>query len=263
METIIEVLNKNKNNINIDYWITQWEYMQNAYIPYRMERFTFVINLTKYLFRNQGNVKILDIGCGPLSFSGKFLDHWNTIRITGIDYHPLLYWLGFQKYRNYKNIDIELIDIRYSENFDKIKDKNFDLVISSTALHWLSANNLTKVIKKSFVLLKENGFFINVDHIKNENNDIQTFVENERKKHAEQEFQNKHIKNWNAYFDDFYKENNLTEWKNKINKIIGECEGVEQGLTFNEFTVIMGKAGFKEIDCVWQYLNDRIIIGRK
>lgn len=263
MERIIEVLNKNIDNINIDYWITHWEYMQNAYIPYRNERFEFIVHLTKHLFKNQDNIKILDIGCGPLSFSSKFLNHWKTVRIIGIDYHPILYWLGLQRYRNYQNIDIELIDMRYSDNFEKIKDKNFDLVISSTALHWLSINNLTRVIKKSFVLLKKSGFFINVDHIKNENNDIQLFVDNERNKQAEKEFKNRNIKNWKNYFDDFYIENNLIEWKDKINKIIGEWEGVEEGLTFNEFKTIMGNAGFKKIDCVWQYLNDRIIIGKK
>jgi ubiquinone/menaquinone biosynthesis C-methylase UbiE len=261
MIDIVETLNKNIKKLNLDYWFAQWEYMQNAYLPYRNERFEFIVNLSKHLFKNQNDLKILDIGCGLLSFSIKFLNYWKNIKIIGIDYHPILYYLAKQKYNN-KNIELILFDIR-NDDYNKINDNNFDLIISSTALHWLSKSNLTKVIEKSYNLLKENGYFINIDHMKNESDDIQQYVDNERNKIVEKELKNENIKNWNNYFNDFYTENNILNLKDKIDNKFGDWEGIEVGLTFNEFKNIMEKIGYKSIDSIWQYLNDRIIIGKK
>ncbi|MBN2547099.1 MAG: class I SAM-dependent methyltransferase [Spirochaetes bacterium] len=263
MNEIVKYLDENKSSIDIDYWLAQWESMQDAYVPYRNERFDFINDLVKYLFTDRADIRILDIGCGTLSFSSKFLNYSENIKIVGVDYHPLLYWLSCQKYMDNEIVELMLLDIRKDHEWEKINEKNFDLIVSSTALHWLGKNNLVKVLNKSFSLLSAGGYFINIDHMRNGNNDIQNFVENERKKIYEKEFKDNNIKNWDRYFNDFSALINKPDLQDEINRKFGKWEGIEEGLTFKEYREIMEKIGFNDIDTIWQYLNDRIIIAKK
>lgn len=263
MEEIIKIIDKSKENIDVDLWIERWDRMQDAYVPFRQDRFKLISRLVKSLKNSPDKLKIFDIGCGPLSFSSAFLDSGADVEIVGVDYNPILFWLAKEKYKGLRNVKLYFFDIRDKKKLDSVRERDFDFAISSTSLHWLSEKSLKQLLDYLFLNMIPGGYFINIDHMANEDADIQKFVDDERYKLGKEYFDNKKALNWGGFFDEFGKQAGCPDIQKLINQKWGIWEAIEQGLTFNRFKSLLESSGFLKTDIFWQFLNDRIIIAKK
>jgi SAM-dependent methyltransferase len=151
------------------HWFNHWEAMQNAYLPQRQHRFDLMFRLPD--FPRDADVRILDLGCGPGSVTFCALRHYPNARIVAVDADPVLLSMGreshnqqISKSQNQQSVDFVLADLRddaWWADYDSV----FDLVVSATALHWLTEANLAQVYRRVYRALKPGGWFFNADHI--------------------------------------------------------------------------------------------------
>ncbi len=81
---------------------------------------------------------ILELGCGSGQVF-KYID-WQVLKYTAVDFAPSMCQLHPRK----DNIEIKCFDFDSDEFFSFLKDKKFDIVLSSSALQW--SKNLDKLI---------------------------------------------------------------------------------------------------------------------
>jgi SAM-dependent methyltransferase len=155
-------------------WFERWEVMQSAYLPQRQRRFDLMFRLPD--FPRDGDVRILDLGCGPGSVTFSALWHYPNARIVAVDADPVLLMMGkglsadladfliSQSVSSVQSVDFILADLRDGDWWAGY-DGTFDLVVSATALHWLTEAHLAEVYRRVYHALKPGGWFFNADHI--------------------------------------------------------------------------------------------------
>ncbi|MDW7669572.1 MAG: class I SAM-dependent methyltransferase, partial [Bacillota bacterium] len=94
------------------------------------------------------NLKVLDLGCGPGQLINILEKKYNKFKITGIDFSEEM--LRISKLRNPKTKHIQL----NAENLDKLKDK-YNIIICTHSLPYYK--NLDKITLELFRLLSDNG----------------------------------------------------------------------------------------------------------
>ncbi len=83
--------------------------------------------------------RVLELGCG----SGQVFNHinWEIEFYKAIDFSASMCEL----HPKAKNIEVKCFDFDTQEFLDEIKDNNYDIVLSSSALQW--SKDLSKIIK--------------------------------------------------------------------------------------------------------------------
>lgn len=150
------------------HWFDRWEAMQSAYLPQRQHRFDLMFCLPD--FSRDAELRILDLGCGPGSVTFRALRHYPNAHIVAVDADPVSLAMGRGsandelRITNQENIEFVLADLRDGAWWAGY-DGAFDLVVSATALHWLTEAHLAEVYRRVYRALKPGGWFFNADHI--------------------------------------------------------------------------------------------------
>ena len=115
--------------------LKNWDEQQSAYIAHREERYNAALDVLAMLYGEEFHV--VDLACGPGSFSMRLLNRFPAIRVTAIDLDPLLLTLAKEALSEYSDrIQFFSGDIATADCFAAITDKP-QAVVSSTAIHWL------------------------------------------------------------------------------------------------------------------------------
>lgn len=105
--------------------------------------------------------RLVDLGCGPGSLAGRARENWPAADVVGIDFDPVLLELGRRTLaERVRWIDADLRGPGWSV---AIEPGSVDAVLSTTALHWLSPEELCGVADEAGTLLRESGVFITYD----------------------------------------------------------------------------------------------------
>lgn len=155
----------NLSDCHLDWyqWYERWEAMQACYVVRREYRLDLMLQLPE-LPRTR-EVQILDLGCGPGSLAFRAFQHYPNAHVVAVDADPVLLAMG-RGVAGPRTDRIQFLqaDIRRAKWW-MAYDEAFDLVVSATALHWLSAENLKAVYRRIYRVLKPGGWFMNSDHV--------------------------------------------------------------------------------------------------
>ena len=193
----------------MNYWYNQWEKQQNALIEMREERFNVMLKLIE----NQGkaNPNALDLGCGPGSLSKRFLDKFPGGHVTAIDYDPVTLEI-FRNTINNDNITILSRDLRNVEWHTGIKEADYDVIFTTTALHWLPEKYLASVYQKSYRLLRDGGILMNGDHFNSSETDQKiTGLYNKIKEDEHTTSSKSSAMNWDEWWNNLRKTGMMNE----------------------------------------------------
>ncbi len=78
---------------------------------------------------------ILDLGCGDGSLTAKVAER--SARVAGFDASANLIEAGRSTYGSVSNLSWHVLDCRYLEGSEEIKEGEYDKVFSNAALHWI------------------------------------------------------------------------------------------------------------------------------
>ena len=112
-------------------------------------------------FEDSMPIKVLDLGCGTGNITLAVKNRYPHAQITCIDLAERMIELAQFKLSKYDNIEYKVGDLR---NIDFKSD--YDLIISSLALHHLQSNEeKIAAYKKVYGALKKGGAFYNADNV--------------------------------------------------------------------------------------------------
>ena len=146
-------------------WLRRWDAQQTRYIPHREERFTAVVEALAEVVGRPDPV-VLDLGCGPGSLSVRIAERLPGARVIALDADPLLLEIGRRALAQRPQISWVDADLRSPDWTQLLPgDQPLDAAVSSTALHWLQADELSDLYATLGRLLRQGGVFIDADRL--------------------------------------------------------------------------------------------------
>ncbi|MCE5213610.1 MAG: class I SAM-dependent methyltransferase [Methanobacterium sp.] len=188
-------------------------------------------------FEDSKEIKVLDLGSGTGNITIAVKKRYTNAKITCVDLAERMINIAQYKLSKYKDINYHLGDLR------KIQfDSDYDLIISSLALHHLQTDQeKINIYHKIYDSLKEGGAFYNADNILAsskylENVNIKQWKDFMRKNISSEEIEEKWLP---TYYKEDYPAPLITQvdWLREI--------------------------GFKNVDITWKYINGAVFGGIK
>lgn len=152
--------------MELDYgaWTARWEAQQAGYTIDREERFAILFDALEAIV-GAGPMTVLDVGCGPGSLAVRLLDRFPSATVIGVDVDPVLLALGRGAHGGMPGLrfaDADLRDPGWSASLGL--DGPVDAAVSTTALHWLSLDDLARLYRDLAGLVRPGGAFLDADH---------------------------------------------------------------------------------------------------
>jgi SAM-dependent methyltransferase len=149
-------------------WIARWDRQQEVYLPDREDRFTALIDAVA-AGAGRPDPLVLDLGCGPGSLATRLLGRIPAATVIAVDADPVTLSLGRAAYAGVPGLRFLDIDLRASGWEAELgiePGRQLDAVVSTTALHWLTAPELRGLYQVLASLLRPGGLFLDGDHLR-------------------------------------------------------------------------------------------------
>ncbi len=247
-------------SIDLNDVLKKWENQQNALVEKREERFRFIIDVIKNAYN--GDIKILDLGCGPGSLAFRISDSIKNSQITAIDYDPVL--LKIARSQNIRGkIDFIRGNLMERNWLEYIKSKKFNAVVSTTALHWIPEDQLSSLYKYIYDILNKNGIFMDGDHFYSEEDAILNPTFQKMKNSIiKQNIQNTGAMDWNQWWEYIEETGYFRPELEERNRIYGKGDH-DQHISMEKHMKFLKNAGFSYVRTPWRYLDNRVLIASK
>jgi len=144
-------------------WLQRWDRQQERYIPDREERFAVIADVVDAT-AERPNPLVLDLGAGPGSLSLRLLDRIPAAQIMAVDADAALLGLAraaCDDRRSLRIVEHDLRDPGWPAALQLCRPA--DAIVSTTALHWLTEDELAAVYRACFALLRPGGVLVNGD----------------------------------------------------------------------------------------------------
>ena len=240
-------------------WIRRWDRMQDLYIPDRIERFEIIIQL---ISDSQHKVsRVLDVGCGTGSVMLHILKAFPDASVWGIDFDPTLLALAQKRLTKFGDrVKLVEADLRKS-GWPLLVDGPFNAIVSATALHWFSPQQLSRLYMQFALILKPGGIFLNADHAGSPCKQIQKNWQTRRCIHT-RNCKKKGVDDWDSFWNG-YGQILKVDIRKFRRKLMGDWVGSEQGLPLEWHFDKLKTSSFEAIDCFWRQDYDAVYGGIK
>ncbi|NJP34440.1 class I SAM-dependent methyltransferase [Micromonospora thermarum] len=144
-------------------WQESWDRQQEAYLPDREHRFTAMLDAVDAVHDGGGPLRLLDLAGGTGSISERTLRRFPDAQVTLVDLDPAL--LALARASLGDRVTIVTADLGTPRWRDALPHREYDAVLTATALHWLPAERLTALYAELRDLLRPGGLLANADHM--------------------------------------------------------------------------------------------------
>jgi SAM-dependent methyltransferase len=149
-------------------WIARWDRQQEMYLADREDRFTALIDAVEAA-AGRPDPLVLDLGCGPGSLAVRLLTRLPEATVVAVDADPVTLSLGRAAYGDLPGLRFRDVDLRsagWETRLGLEPGRQIDAVVSTTALHWLTAAELGELYRILASLLRPGGLFVDGDHLR-------------------------------------------------------------------------------------------------
>jgi SAM-dependent methyltransferase len=247
-------------------WIARWDRQQEVYLADREERFTALIDAVE-AGTGRPDPLVLDLGCGPGSLSARLLARIPAANVIAVDADPVTLSLGRAAYGDVPGLRFLEIDLRSSGWETELglePGRQVDAVVSTTALHWLSAAELRRLYRVLASLLRPGGLFLDGDHLRLDETETPALARLDRAiEEAEdrRRFPDGHAaraEDWRQWWQAVAAEPALADAAAERDRGTVHHHGPE-GALFAVHTAALRAAGFAEVGTLWQRGSNRLL----
>jgi SAM-dependent methyltransferase len=130
----------------------------------REERFELMFEVVASVL-GEGAITVLDLGCGPGSLGSRLVRRFPEATVIGVDLDPVLLELAGGAWREDPRLRWVNADLGSGGWIGQVPySGGFDAALSTTALHWLTLDQLTRLYADLARLLRPGGVFLDGDH---------------------------------------------------------------------------------------------------
>lgn len=147
-------------------WQTSWDRQQEWYMPDREERFRVMLDMVEALVGPEPVV--LDLACGTGTITDRVLRRFPGARSTGVDLDPALLAIAGGHFAGDDRVELVTADLTDPEWTSALPHRRYDVVLTATALHWLTTEPLRTLYGRIADVVREGGAFLNADHMVDE-----------------------------------------------------------------------------------------------
>jgi SAM-dependent methyltransferase len=248
-------------NLNPDIarrWLDEWNRQQEGYVRFRDCRFEIIADA----LNASGLVApvILDLGCGPGSLGDRLAARLPGAEIVGLDYDPVLLTLARVLHADDPDRSWIELDMRRHDWVDYLEGRQFDAVVSTTALHWLGAPNLMRVYQDLTRVLAPGGVFVNGDICSYDQTQPtlrRMAAASIKANRAAAQTEGAH--DWVGWWNSIAEEPALTAAVAERHRRFSNLPP-KQEMTMEFHLAALRQVGFREVGCIWRYLSDYLAL---
>ncbi|PZF57863.1 SAM-dependent methyltransferase [Curtobacterium sp. MCSS17_008] len=240
--------------------LAAWDAQQAAYITNREARFDVMLDVVDHVVP-QGGV-VLDLASGPGSISQRVVARRPDLTCIALDHDPVLLELGRTALAGQpvEFVDGDLWDPAWT---DLLHGAVPDAVLSSTALHWLPSDVLSRVYNDLGRLLRPGGVVMNADHLRHlDGRTLFAELSARDDERTQRDDRAAGALDWDQWFAEVVA-------VERYGRLAAERErrfehrppNPELSLRFH--VAALEVAGFAEVGPVWQYLDDYVVLARR
>lgn len=244
-------------------WLRRWDAQQTGLIPGREERFTAMLDVLDVLL--PARFVALDLACGPGAISQRLLTRFPEARCVALDVDPALLALGQGALGDYGGrLRWVEADLRHDTWLDQISGLSFDAVLSTTALHWLSDEPLTRVYAQVAGVLRPGGVLLNGDHMRfgGQLPTIERVAATITTRDSAAAVARPGGEDWRMWWAALATEPAMQDLLAERARRFPEAEarGDEHAPTAATHAAALQAAGFREVDAIWQRWESRVLM---
>lgn len=143
-------------------WQESWDRQQEAYLPDREHRFTAMLDAVDAV-TDGAAPQLLDLAGGTGTISLRALARFPSAQVTLVDLDPALMAIASSSLRD--RATVVTADLRRPEWTDTLPCRDYNAVLTATALHWLPGEPLSALYATIREVLRPGGVFVNADHM--------------------------------------------------------------------------------------------------
>ncbi|MEV4481915.1 class I SAM-dependent methyltransferase [Micromonospora coxensis] len=143
-------------------WQESWDRQQEAYLPDREHRFAALLDAAEAAAGDRPP-RLLDLAGGTGSISLRALARRPDAQVTVLDLDPVLLHIAEASLPGHAAV--VTADLSRPEWPDALPHREYDAVLTATALHWLDGPRLAALYREIRQVLKPGGVFVNADHM--------------------------------------------------------------------------------------------------
>lgn len=249
-------------------WLGSWEAQQEGYLPERENRFEAMFEATEHLLGSASEEFVaLDLASGPGSLSRRLLERFPAARCVAVDYDPVLLRLGRGALGDYGGrlrwVEANLRERSWTAKLaQSTQERTFDVVLSTTALHWLPVSELVALYWDIAGLIRTGGAFLNGDHLSFPPYlpTVSRVTQEMRYQRQRVAFANGDAEDWAGWWEGISREPS-------VEQMLAEREARFEGRAKDEETPVealheaaLYNAGFSEVAPIWQWGSNHVLM---
>ncbi|GAA1916174.1 class I SAM-dependent methyltransferase [Streptantibioticus ferralitis] len=242
-------------------WQESWDRQQEWYLPDREERFRVMLDLVEAVAGP--SPVVLDLACGTGSISDRLLKRFPEARSTALDLDPALLTIARGHFADEPRIQFVTADLRDPEWTRKLPHREFDAVLTATALHWLQTEPLAWLYGEIAGVLRDGGIFMNADHMPDPATPRINAAEHALR-HARmgRERSAGAVPDWREWWQLAAADEQLAAAVARRYEIFGDhADGEPHPVEWHAQT--LRDVGFSEARAVWRSVPDAVVLGLK
>jgi tRNA (cmo5U34)-methyltransferase len=219
----------------------------DIYIVERRKMFGFVASLVSHFHRGEGEISLLELGCGDGALTAELLSTNRGISATLLDGGEAMIRKAEERLKDYRKttfIQATFQDLLGS----KVALGTYDFCVSSMAIHHLEMDEKTALFRLIASWLKPGGHFVNVDVVRASSEELQTW----------------YLALWRDWLAEMMDRYNVTdETPEDLIKRYKDPSSMNKPDTLEDQLRALETAGFADVDC---YFKNGIFVvfgGRK
>jgi len=233
--------------------VGRWDAQQARYLPRREDRFQLICDLVEH--ESPRPPRILDLCAGPGSLSARLLERLPEASVVAIDFDPAHIELGRRLLG--ERVDWYELDLRRPRWDEQFAADSFDAVVSATAIHWFTAEEIVSLYRSLARLLAPHGLFANADHMPIGTSRLEAISEDLLQRWQDEQLAG--AEDYARYREALRTEPALSAQVETGDKLLGERHpGSTLPIGFH--TAALRVAGFAEAGEVWRHLSDAVLV---
>jgi SAM-dependent methyltransferase len=240
-----------------DSWLARWDAQQQRHIPDREERFTAMVDALAAFSGPEPHV--LDLGCGPGSLSARVLERLPGARVVAVDADPVLLAIGRGALAGHAALSFADADLRSDWVGTLPFQGRYDAAVSTTALHWLSIDQLVRLYRTLAGVLRPGGVFLDGDRL-DFDHDQTAIAAAAREIRPEWPAAPEGAEDYDTWWAAAVAEPALAEEVAERARRAHTHPHDDEAHSYEFHRSALFAAGFAEVGTVWQRLSNRVLV---
>ncbi|WP_035845149.1 class I SAM-dependent methyltransferase [Kitasatospora azatica] len=237
-------------------WQRSWDRQQEWYLPDREERFRVMLDLVEAV--TGPAPRVLDLACGTASITGRLLTRLPQASSVGVDLDPALLAIAEGHFRAEPRLTLVTADLREPDWTAALPAGPFDAVLTATALHWLSAEDLLRLYRDVAGLLRPGGIFMNADHSPHPASALLNAADRALQRRRQAEKQASGVPDWSRWWQLAAADPRLAEAVAARSTLYRDHQdGATHSAEWQ--TARLLESGFSEVAVPWRSLSDALV----